>query len=174
MSSRGRPPWFQKQTRNLHWQWSQGSGLCHILSRGERWAARPGAFHELYAFPGHKLTQGTKKSLMPGDAFKLQWGPLQDASSKCCSLPVTMRTIRKCSSQKKIQSFLLEQGCKRQPISFGTKCCKKCFHRATSRQKRPQWASSKDRLWKGVSRIRLMHALGTAQLLHQRLWGMGW
>lgn len=70
-------------------------------------------------------------------------------------------------------TFFVVTGCKRQPISFGTQCYKKCFHCATSRQKRPQWASSKDQLWKGVSRIRLMHALGTAQLLHQGsgVWG---
>lgn len=39
----------------------------------------------------------------------------------------------------------------------------KCFTVPPPQQKRPQWASSKDQLKRGL-RIRLMHALGTAQL----------
>lgn len=141
------------------------------------------AFHRASGQPGLRLSmisllsQGTahpqnQKSLCAKGCFKTPVWPPQDSSSKYCPLPVTIRTIWKCFSQK-IHLFCCNRGVNASQSLLAPGAVRSAFTVPPLHKKRPQWASSKDQLWKGVSHIRLMHALGTAQLLHQGsgVWG---
>lgn len=73
---------------------------------GQQWAVRPGTFYDplLCQATAHPWNQKVSRAKW---CFKTPVRPPQGSSSKYCSLPVTIRTIWKCSSWKNTLFFVV-------------------------------------------------------------------